>query len=99
MQVNEFSDELDEKEALIEFNRQRSKTYSQQMNEAELLTSIYSERNKIKMVDAAKKTAMDIISNQPINSKEGSATLHNPPVDKSKSLSVNTRTDKDVAEK
>ncbi|MCJ7616002.1 MAG: ParB N-terminal domain-containing protein, partial [Desulfobacterales bacterium] len=41
-----FSDELDEKEALIEFNRQRSKTYSQRMNEADLLTSVYSERAK-----------------------------------------------------
>ena len=45
----------------------------------------------------SKETDVDIISNQPINSNDGSATLHNPPVDKSKSLSVNTRTDKDVA--
>lgn len=48
-----FSDELDEKEALIEFNRQRSKTYSQKMNEADLLTVIYSERAKKKMIEAS----------------------------------------------
>lgn len=48
-----FSDELDEKEALIEFNRQRKKNYSQLMNEADMIESIESERNKIKMIEAS----------------------------------------------
>lgn len=48
-----FSSELDENEALVEFNRQRSKTYSQRMNEAELLTSVYSERARLRQIELA----------------------------------------------
>lgn len=50
-----FSDDLDEKEALVEFNRQRNKTYSQRMNEADLLTEIYGERNRKKQLETLKK--------------------------------------------
>lgn len=59
-----FSDELDEKEALIEFNRQRSKTYSQRMNEADLLTSVYSERARKRQSEMARSTHLKEISKQ-----------------------------------
>lgn len=39
-----YSDELEEQEALIEFNRQREKTFIQKMKEAEKLKEIESER-------------------------------------------------------
>lgn len=39
-----FSNELDELEALIEFNRQREKTFTQKMREAEALEKIEKER-------------------------------------------------------
>jgi DNA modification methylase len=48
-----FSDELDEKEALIEFNRQRKKTYSQLMNEADMIEDIVKARNKAKQSELA----------------------------------------------
>lgn len=41
-----FENDLDEKEALVEFNRQREKTSSQVYNEVKLLSSIYAERAK-----------------------------------------------------
>lgn len=66
-----FSDELDEKEALIEFNRQRKKTHSQRMNEADLIEGIVKERNIIKQ----KATQLDgrTVDNQP--KKKGSVGL------------------------
>lgn len=41
-----YTDALDEQEAIIEFNRQRVKTFSQKMAEAERLRAIESERAK-----------------------------------------------------
>jgi len=41
-----FESELDEREAVITFNKQREKTFSQKMNEAEELEKIESERAK-----------------------------------------------------
>lgn len=48
-----FDDDLDEVESLIEFNRQREKTYSQTMQEAEKLEEIYSERARLRQVEAS----------------------------------------------
>ena len=47
-----FSDELDEKEALIEFNRQRKKTSSQIVKEKKLLDAIGYEKAKIEQQQA-----------------------------------------------
>lgn len=44
--VEDYPDELSEQEALIEYNRQREKTYSQKMAEAEKLKEIEAERAK-----------------------------------------------------
>jgi ParB-like chromosome segregation protein Spo0J len=52
--VMTFSDELDEKESLIEFNKQRKKTPSQFFNEDKTLRDIYSERAKRRQVEAGK---------------------------------------------
>ncbi|SIS18911.1 ParB/RepB/Spo0J family partition protein [Natronorubrum thiooxidans] len=42
--VQEFADELDQKEALIDLNRQRDKTFSQKMRESEVLHEIEAAR-------------------------------------------------------
>ena len=47
-----FSDDLDEKEALIEFNRQRKKTSSQIVKEKKLLDAIGYEKAKIEQQQA-----------------------------------------------
>ncbi|MEW6016478.1 MAG: MT-A70 family methyltransferase [Pseudomonadota bacterium] len=44
VQVVTYADDLDEREALLEFNRQREKTFSQRMAEAEELKRIEAER-------------------------------------------------------
>lgn len=46
VRIAEFDSELAEREALIEFNRQREKTFSQKMREAEELEEIYAEKNE-----------------------------------------------------
>jgi hypothetical protein len=50
-----FSDELDEKESLIEFNKQRTKTPSQFFNEDKTLRDIYSERAKRRQLATLKQ--------------------------------------------
>jgi len=55
-----FSDPLDEKEALIEFNRQREKTFSQKMKESDHLLVIERERAK-----ARQGTRSDIVATLP----------------------------------
>jgi N6-adenosine-specific RNA methylase IME4/ParB-like chromosome segregation protein Spo0J len=50
-----FNDDLDELESLIEFNRQREKTFTQRMKEAERLKIIESERAKIRQVAELKQ--------------------------------------------
>jgi len=52
--VMTFNDELDEKESLIEFNKQRVKNASQIYNESTTLRSIYSERARKRQADAGK---------------------------------------------
>src|SRR5690606_16097262 len=44
VRVVRYADELDEREAIIEFNRQREKTFSQKMAEAEELEAVERER-------------------------------------------------------
>ena len=44
VQVVEYKSDLDEREAIIDFNRQREKTFSQKMAEGEELLVIESER-------------------------------------------------------
>jgi len=43
VKVKTFANELDEKRSILEFNRQREKTFSQKMNEAKLLKEIVAE--------------------------------------------------------
>ncbi len=44
VQIVDYADDLDEREAIIEFNRQREKTFSQKMAEAEELEAVERER-------------------------------------------------------
>lgn len=55
-----FSDELDEKESLIEFNKQRKKTPSQFFNEDKTLRDIYSERAKRVSLTNLKHQTVDV---------------------------------------
>jgi 16S rRNA G966 N2-methylase RsmD len=48
VEVKIFADELAEKKAILDFNKQREKTFSQKMNEAELLKEIVAEEARIR---------------------------------------------------
>jgi len=50
VQVVRYADDLDEREAIIEFNRQREKTFSQKMAEAEELEAVERERARRRML-------------------------------------------------
>lgn len=50
VEVKEYETELDEREAIIDFNRQREKTFSQKMAEAEELEVIERERAEKRML-------------------------------------------------
>jgi N6-adenosine-specific RNA methylase IME4/ParB-like chromosome segregation protein Spo0J len=52
-----FESELDELEAIIEFNRQREKTFVQKMKEAETLEAIEAQRAKNRMAAAGASAA------------------------------------------
>lgn len=52
-----FDDKLDEEEALIEFNRQREKTFSQRMKEADYLEKIEKEKAKARQLASLKQGA------------------------------------------
>ena len=52
-----FDNELDEKECLIEFNRQRIKTHTQNMVEGEELEFIVKERARLKQIEEGSKCA------------------------------------------
>ncbi len=54
VEVVSYDNELDEREAIIEFNRQREKTFSQKMAEAEELEAIERERASRRIVEGAK---------------------------------------------
>jgi len=68
--VMTFNDDLDEKESLIEFNKQRVKNASQIYNESTTLRSIYSERARVRQIEAAKSKS--------INSPKVSVNLRQP---------------------
>ena len=53
VEVVDYADELEERQAIIEFNRQREKTFSQKMAEAEELKAIESEQARRRMSAAA----------------------------------------------
>jgi len=46
VEVKTYDDDLAEKRAILEFNRQREKTFSQKMNEAKLLKEVIAEQAK-----------------------------------------------------
>lgn len=48
VEIVHYENELDEREAIIEFNRQREKTFSQKMAEAEELKAVESERARLR---------------------------------------------------
>ena len=50
VQIVDYADDLDEREAIIEFNRQREKTFSQKMAEAEELEAVERERARRRML-------------------------------------------------
>jgi len=50
VQIVGYADDLDEREAIIEFNRQREKTFSQKMAEAEELEAVERERARRRML-------------------------------------------------
>jgi len=54
VQIVAYDNELDEREAIVEFNRQREKTFSQKMAEAEELKAIESERARKRQAEAGK---------------------------------------------
>lgn len=51
----QYPDELDERQAIIEFNRYRIKTGQQLYNEGKGLEGIYSERAKVAQIEAGKQ--------------------------------------------
>ena len=54
VQIVGYADDLDEREAIIEFNRQREKTFSQKMAEAEELEAVERERARRRQAEAGK---------------------------------------------
>ena len=60
VRVLEFENELDEREAIITFNKQREKTFSQKMAEAEELEAIERERARRRQVELAGKRNSDL---------------------------------------
>jgi N6-adenosine-specific RNA methylase IME4/ParB-like chromosome segregation protein Spo0J len=70
--VATFESELDELEAIIEFNRQREKTFVQKMKEAEALELIEAERAKNRMLAAQNnKAAVEIFPQLPTGENTG----------------------------
>lgn len=49
VEVKAYGDELDEKRSILEYNRQREKTFSQKMNEAKLIKDIVAEEAQIRV--------------------------------------------------
>jgi ParB/RepB/Spo0J family partition protein len=66
VQIVDYADDLDEREAIITFNKQREKTFSQKMAEAEELEAVERERARRRMSEAAKAQ------------KQGCETFRNP---------------------
>ena len=55
VQVVRYADDLDEREAIIEFNRQREKTFSQKMAETEELEAVERERARRRQLSQLKR--------------------------------------------
>jgi N6-adenosine-specific RNA methylase IME4 len=72
--IIEFKNEMEEKETLINFNKQRDKTYSQKFNEAKELEIIESEKAKLRQAENVKNINnsknKDKNVSLPLNSKE-----------------------------
>lgn len=68
VEVKVYENEITEKRAILEFNRQREKTFSQKMNEAELLKEIESKLAEQRMKDprrlVAKGRTSEIVGQQ-----------------------------------
>jgi len=60
VEVVSYDNELDEREAVIEFNRQREKTFSQKMAEAEELEAVERERARRRQIELAGKRNSDL---------------------------------------
>ncbi len=69
-----FDNELDEKECLIEFNRQRKKTATQMMKESDTLEDIVKERSRINQISKLKQ-----FNENKTNVQEGSTVPANSP--------------------
>lgn len=65
-----FDNNLDEKEALIEFNRQREKTHEQRVREGKQLKGIYVERAKLEMVAASHPNKKDNVARPTLDEQE-----------------------------
>lgn len=61
VEIKIFADELAEKKAILDFNKQREKTFSQKMNEAELIKEIETEiARRISMSQLKQYPDMDV---------------------------------------
>jgi ParB family chromosome partitioning protein len=49
VEIKNYDNELNEKRAILEFNKQREKTFSQKMNEANLIKEIVSDEAKLRI--------------------------------------------------
>jgi len=70
VQIIDYADDLDEREAIIEFNRQREKTFSQKMAEnlqsrtsepEKRLEEVSSENDQLKRIVAEKELELAIL--------------------------------------
>ncbi len=61
VEIVSYADELDEREAIIAFNRQREKTFSQKMAEAEELKAIEMERARQRMLMGRKQNPVETL--------------------------------------
>ena len=50
VEVKSFADEVEEKQAIMDYNRTREKTFSQKMREADLIKEIAGSKAKKKML-------------------------------------------------
>lgn len=55
--IKNFNDELDEKQAVIDFNKQREKTFTQMMNEGEAIEEIEEEKAEKRRLSNLKQNA------------------------------------------
>ena len=82
VRVAEFESELDEREALIEFNRQREKTFSQKMAEADEIREIVSARKERERRENVSET---------LSNSNGDGTSENPHTSQNSNRSADER--------